>query len=1316
MELPIINRIVKGNVSDEMMRLLPPLERILRTMRTKRHIDIGTLDQNENFLAKAKEIYDYLKENIRDHVDFWQFENDVVSNIKMLKDIWEGEGTSEKTKLWLERWHKKSSAGKYPERKPTMEDIEIRKEDIRDYASRYWKTLNLGDDELYAKMQKLETDMGMKGKNWQDWYFALGEMRDFYYNKTHSKVAQYFPSSPKTPRMQEHHKRMEKDMVSGPEAHTTLPQSKMEKDILKTPTGFHNADIVVNADDIMVKATGEPDQDYDHDFYDKIVEQLDAAGFPGATHREFDKYQGVYLNVPGIDKFWVRSVFVDNDGVNYVMVPEKDRGGRGWSVVQLATRGSSGLEFTGEINASELIEYCKEETNKPSEKTKEWEERWHKKSELYPERYMGDPRGQMEMPGTVEIINLTIIPGDKEIPSKAIDRLEPLPQYWYENEEGIKHIPTEEEMHGEPFFPKDFPIQHCLTPELVEEINYTDDRGHLMTGHKTINCIEDIVLYLVLQRGWKMTDAIVSAAETCERCLNILIEESGGEKYDQHEKDTCHTHCEQCAIVDPEYDKAFKQHEKEREMGMHHENDAHLIEENNTDLVKESSLNNRRKKVIALARYFIRKYAQQPEEFKTNMYVIFTQDCRFKMEQMDAVGEIKENMVGKVTNVSDEGITVEIGKQAYRIPYIDAFKVMEPFQAKVISPEQEAKEQGGMEGEELVPEEQPEGKGEEPAVTRPETTMERGPVPIRAPMKPLEKALQTESVLRNMMKKMGVEDPRKQLAKDTPVMVNGKPGRIVNFIGSDYQIQMDNGKVMIVPIEAISTQETPLKPVQEVKTPLAPAKETPKPLETPKQPIVDDFPVGSDVWVTIQKETGFPQHTRGTVIRIQDEKYTIRKRSLKGGIVEADKSQLSLISRPEKPTEERMPYPPYRYSKRGLAPVYPKDEVPKNTFVYVELEKGETPLYFGRVVDEANDMLGVEVLAEERSDYFPRDQVFYVKMPLAVREQMMEKFKDWTTDTQATVLDRTIITADIIDTKRQEEKMERVILGQIEINDQMLDDAGMWLSRELWEPKVKEISKEIESLLGQVERGVNVAPQMISYVEDLGEILEKIPHDQLIAAGEYLSKLWEEEGKKSPVAFISFYLEKRAGDDMTKKPLKELNKIVKERSKEKLKDQKDDMKGVNPHSREVSRDNVHQDINFQSRMSTVKIARKFGGGVEVELLTGIWKGQRGKIKEFNPGFAGRSKDTYRIEVDGNMIWKNEDELKSIEEAKPEPVAVPVASSEFKGIVADISAGYRTLMDEIEHSANPYIVSDIGKKLMKKENKEASIVREGGVSR
>ena len=60
-----------------------------------------------------------------------------------------------------------------------------------------------------------------------------------------------------------------------------------------------------------VTATGEPDQDYDHAFFDAIVTELGQHGM-GGSHREFDKYQGVYLDVTRegkrVGRFWVSGI------------------------------------------------------------------------------------------------------------------------------------------------------------------------------------------------------------------------------------------------------------------------------------------------------------------------------------------------------------------------------------------------------------------------------------------------------------------------------------------------------------------------------------------------------------------------------------------------------------------------------------------------------------------------------------------------------------------------------------------------------------------------------------------------------------------------------------------------------------------------------------------------------------------------------------------------------------------------------------------------------------------------------------------------
>lgn len=54
--------------------------------------------------------------------------------------------------------------------------------------------------------------------------------------------------------------------------------------------------------------TGEPDQDYDHGPWDAIVDGLAEAGVPGAHHKEFDKYQGVYLRIPNVGTFWTHAM------------------------------------------------------------------------------------------------------------------------------------------------------------------------------------------------------------------------------------------------------------------------------------------------------------------------------------------------------------------------------------------------------------------------------------------------------------------------------------------------------------------------------------------------------------------------------------------------------------------------------------------------------------------------------------------------------------------------------------------------------------------------------------------------------------------------------------------------------------------------------------------------------------------------------------------------------------------------------------------------------------------------------------------------
>lgn len=69
--------------------------------------------------------------------------------------------------------------------------------------------------------------------------------------------------------------------------------------------------------------TGEPDQDYNHEFYDAIANELKKEGYQ-VKHREFDKYQGIYLDISKdgkkIDRFWGE----DGSDDSIIIYPEKE--------------------------------------------------------------------------------------------------------------------------------------------------------------------------------------------------------------------------------------------------------------------------------------------------------------------------------------------------------------------------------------------------------------------------------------------------------------------------------------------------------------------------------------------------------------------------------------------------------------------------------------------------------------------------------------------------------------------------------------------------------------------------------------------------------------------------------------------------------------------------------------------------------------------------------------------------------------------------------------------------------------------------------
>jgi hypothetical protein len=306
--------------------------------------------------------------------------------------------------------------------------------------------------------------------------------------------------------------------------------------------------------------------------------------------------------------------------------------------------------------------------------------------------------------------------------------------------------------------------------------------------------------------------------------------------------------------------------------------------------------------------------------------------------------------------------------------------------------------------------------------------------------------------------------------------------------------------------------------------------------------------------------------------------------------------------------------------------------------------------------------------------------------------------------------------------------MEQIILGQVEISDQMLDKDDMWLSKEAWEPRIKYITEMIGILLGQAERGINVVAQIQTYLKDMDEILAKVPPDQLSSAHEYISESLPAEGKKASI-FANILL-KRAGDEakMSKAPLKELNQIMKQRDKDKVNQQKDEMHRIH----EPERQTVQTDVNVGERAHgaslksrTITAATKFFEGQKVQPIGGIHKDETGMVKEVHESLhTARPEVTYKVRFttksqfgydDFEYSWYNENELKEAEVARIgfQPVS---AGTDMDKVAADLSAGFDLLMAEIEKSTNPYVVSELGKKLYKREQAEDKIVREGKVSR
>lgn len=78
--------------------------------------------------------------------------------------------------------------------------------------------------------------------------------------------------------------------------------------------------------------------------------------------------------------------------------------------------------------------------------------------------------------------------------------------------------------------------------------------GQFMEGHMSLNFGYPVIKALVETHGWGFSDAAVAAANMCERCLNLALEEAG-EVVGHGITDV--THCKYCAYMDPEHHQKY---------------------------------------------------------------------------------------------------------------------------------------------------------------------------------------------------------------------------------------------------------------------------------------------------------------------------------------------------------------------------------------------------------------------------------------------------------------------------------------------------------------------------------------------------------------------------------------------------------------------------------------------------------------------------------------------------------------------------------------------------------------------------------------
>lgn len=130
------------------------------------------------------------------------------------------------------------------------------------------------------------------------------------------------------------------------------------------------------------------------------------------------------------------------------------------------------------------------------------------------------------------------------------------PTLWYEDKDGNRWIPSAEDLPNVTDPPLGFDFQYSQFPCYLEETVLKLVRSEegriersvdLMTGH--FGWSEDLVLAMAVSGKYRLSEAILVVARSCERCVNALAHAyglDGGYAPDSENYRTCRTSCETC--------------------------------------------------------------------------------------------------------------------------------------------------------------------------------------------------------------------------------------------------------------------------------------------------------------------------------------------------------------------------------------------------------------------------------------------------------------------------------------------------------------------------------------------------------------------------------------------------------------------------------------------------------------------------------------------------------------------------------------------------------------------------------------------------